>query len=284
MFPFADSAFSTGFIPAVSVSSLPSISVPVPASLHTSTSPVDSDGGLMVCWDSATTSTIFTSAVGLTNVRSPTVSIEVTVGGGTSLACNTVGDFDGRVLVNGTQRPIFISDVRVIPDFGINVHPFSLYRSISIQDSTATTITADGPTFQALKQANGFFYAKLTPKVQAASSDKSSNGLFQSQAASGDFVTAAEFPLLADFPNRAHTTVPAQASSTSQDVFVSVCSSSFQTEPTIKVMSSSTPNLLASVLIKPLDLAPAEFILQPALYNDTCKYAPSSIKIFNPGV
>ena len=120
----------------------------------------------MVCWDSATTSTIFTSEVGLVNVRPVTVPIEVTVGGGTSVACNTIGDFDGHVLVNGTQRPIFVPDVRVIPNFGINVHPFSSYSSISIQDSTATATSADGPMFQAIKQPNGFFYAKLTPKVQ----------------------------------------------------------------------------------------------------------------------
>jgi hypothetical protein len=167
MFKWADSAFSTGFIPHVpyvsSISSVP-VSVPVPSSSHTS-SPVDSDGGLSVCWDSASSCTIFTSEVDLINVRPLPVPIEVTVGGGTS-ACITIGDFDGHVLVNGTQRPIFVPDVRVIPNFGINVHPFSSYSSISIQDSTATATSADEPTFQALKQSNGFFYAKLTPKVQ----------------------------------------------------------------------------------------------------------------------
>ena len=181
----------------------------------------------MVCWDSATSCTIFTSEVGLTNIRSLPDPIEVTVGGGTS-ACNIIGDFDGSVLVNGTQLPIFVPNVRIIPNFGINVHPFSSYSSISIKDSTATATSAEGPVFQALKQPNGFFYAKLTPKVQETLS-------------------------------------------------------SLPTEQSIVSMSSNTPELPAMVPFKSLDLAPAKFITKPAFDRDKRKYAPSSIKIFNPG-
>ena len=88
----------------------------------------------------------------------------MTVGGGTGVKCLTIGDFDGHVWVNGDLTPIHIPEVRQIPTFGINLHPLSAYKNVVFQEKVATATSRGVPVFQATKQPNGLFCARLYPR------------------------------------------------------------------------------------------------------------------------
>jgi hypothetical protein len=166
MFPYSDSAFAAYSDCAFAADSAIVTEVPLEFNFTADSAYATTSvprGVIPVCWDSGCTSTIFTSTTGLINLRSPPGPIEITVGGGHGVSCSTIGDFDGHVLINGRLSPLSIQAVRVVPTFGINLHPLSLYKEVLFKDDVATATEGSTPVFQATKQANGLFWASLFP-------------------------------------------------------------------------------------------------------------------------
>ena len=116
--------------------------------------------------DSGASVHVMTDASLLTNLRS--CSISISVGGGTH-HCTLLGDFHG---VSSTGRRICLKDVRICPDFGINVlSEAKLLASGCIvqKDSNNVSITLNGETLaHALPASNALFYIVLCPWVDSS--------------------------------------------------------------------------------------------------------------------